>query len=173
MHQTNASKTDSVLKEHKGKNLDDLVSSKIINADQKAQILKKPGLQAQLAQAEEQLAQYQQVHEHYRAKAVGEKSEWEKSLGQVKADAVKEVKEEFEKSLHNNMLVLSQFLRLAAYRREENNDPQSDESQAIEGVLLAIYAGDESAVSAMLKLVNGDKDQVLSVPGEPLQTTCK
>lgn len=70
-------------------------------------------------------------------------------------------------------MVLSQFLRLAAYRREEAQDPESDESQAIEGVLLAIYSGDESAVQSMLKLVNGSDDQVVSVPGEQLQTPCK
>lgn len=61
---------------------------------------------------------------------------------------------------------------MAAYRREEATDPDSDESQAIEGVLLAIYTGDESAVNSMLKLVDGSSDQIWSVPGEQLQTTC-
>ncbi|KAK2928819.1 hypothetical protein FoTM2_011682 [Fusarium oxysporum f. sp. vasinfectum] len=131
---TNASKTDSLLSQNPGKSLDELVESRIINNDQKAQILKKPALQAQLAQYEEQLVQYQ-------------------------------------KALHDNLLVLSQFLRLAAYRREEAQDPDSDESQAIEGVLLAIYSGDENAVQSMLKLVNGSEDQIFSVPGEQLQTS--
>ncbi|GAB0143810.1 hypothetical protein EsHS_00004314 [Epichloe bromicola] len=168
---TNASKTDSLLRQHAGKSLDELVASKVINADQKAQIEKKPALQAQLAQTEEQLAQYQKLHEQYRSRAAAEKAEWEKSLGQVKEDAVSEAKAGFHQSMKDNFLALSQFLRLAAYRREEANDPESDESQAIEGVLLAIYAGDDSAVSSMLKLVQGTDDKVLSVPGEELQTT--
>ncbi|KAF4967522.1 hypothetical protein FSARC_4907 [Fusarium sarcochroum] len=168
---TNASKTDNLLSENPGKSLDELVSAKIINTDQKAQILKKPALQAQLAQYEEQLVQYHKVDEQYRTRAASDKAEWEKNLEKAKADAVAEAKAEFTKSLHDNLLVLSQFLRLAAYRREEAQDPESDESQAIEGVLLAIYSGDENAVQSMLKLVNGSEDQIFSVPGEQLQTS--
>lgn len=171
--QANAAKTDDILAQHKGKSLNDLVAAKIINTDQKAQIEKKPALQAQLAQFEEQLAQYQKVHDQYAAKANAEKADFEKSLEQAKAAAVKEAKEEFGKSFRDNLLVLSQFLRLAAYRREEGSDPDADETQAIEGVLLAIYAGDSSAVSAMEKLVGGTEEQVVSVPGEQLQSTCK
>ncbi|KYK55341.1 hypothetical protein DCS_07304 [Drechmeria coniospora] len=166
-----ASKTDGLLGQHAGKSLDELVVAKVINADQKAQIQKKPALQAQLEQFEEQLAQYQKVHEQYRHRAAADKAEWEKSLEKARADAVREAKAEFNKSLRDNLLVLSQFLRLAAYRREEAKDPESDESQAIEGVLLAIYSGDDSAVASMLKLIDGSEDRVLSVPGEPLQTT--
>ncbi|KAM0428648.1 hypothetical protein ACHAPT_007012 [Fusarium lateritium] len=168
---TNASKTDALLSQHSDKSLDELVATKIINADQKAQILKKPALQAQLAQFEEQLTQYQKVDEQYRTRATADKAEWEKNLEKAKADAVAEAKEEASKSLNDNLLVLSQFLRLAAYRREEAQDPESDESQAIEGVLLAIYSGDQNAVQSMLKLVNGTEDQIFSVPGEQLQTT--
>ncbi|CVL05710.1 uncharacterized protein FMAN_10583 [Fusarium mangiferae] len=168
---TNASKTDSLLSQNPGKSLDELVESRIINNDQKAQILKKPALQAQLAQYEEQLVQYQKVDEQYRTRAASDKAEWEKNLEKAKADAVAEAKAESTKSLHDNLLVLSQFLRLAAYRREEAQDPDSDESQAIEGVLLAIYSGDENAVQSMLKLVNGSEDQIYSVPGEQLQTS--
>jgi len=168
---TNASKTDSLLAQHPGKSLDQLVQERILNADQKAQILKKPALQAQRAQFEEQLAQYLKVDEQYKTRAAADKAEWEKSLEKAKADAVAEAKETFDKTLHGNLLLLSQFLRLAAYRREEAADPESDESQAIEGVLMAIYTGDESAVSSMLKLVQGSSDQILSVPGEQLETT--
>ncbi|KAF4982499.1 hypothetical protein FZEAL_1892 [Fusarium zealandicum] len=168
---TNASKTDSLLSQNPGKSVDELVAAKIINIDQRAQILKKPALQAQLAQFEEQLAQYQKVDEQYRTRAATDKAEWEKNLDQAKADAVAEAKAGFSKSLNDNLLVLSQFLRLAAYRREEAQDPESDESQAIEGVLLAIYSGDQSAVQSMLKLVNNTEDKIFSVGGEQLQTT--
>lgn len=94
-------------------------------------------------------------------------------MEKAKADAVSEAEAAFEKSTKEKLLVLSQFLRLAAYRREDAADPELDENQAIEGVLLAIYAGDDTAVASMLKLVDGSDNKVLSVPGEPLQTTCK
>ncbi|KFA60876.1 hypothetical protein S40285_04855 [Stachybotrys chlorohalonatus IBT 40285] len=165
------SKTDAVIAQHPGRSLDDLVASKIINNDQKAQILKKPALQAQIIQFEEQLTQYQKVQEQYQERAAADKAEWEKALEKAKADALAEAKEEAEKKERGDLLVLSQFLRLAAYRREEAKDPESDESQAIEGVLLAIYSGDENAVAAMLKLFEGSSDQIWSVPGEQLQTT--
>lgn len=171
--QGNATKLDSILKEHPGKSVDDLVSERLINADQKQQILKKPALQAQVAQYEEQLAQYIKVDEQYKTQAASEKADFEKTLQKAKEDAVAEAKEESNKNLRGNLLILSQFLRLAAYRREEAADPESDESQAIEGVLLAIYAGDEGAVNSMLRLVEGSSDQILSVPGEQLETTCK
>lgn len=116
--------------------------------------------------------QYKQVDEQYRARAAVEKAEWEKSLEKVKADAASEASVASQKALKDNLLVLSQFLRLAAYRREEAKDPESDESQAIEGVLLAIYSGDDNAVQSMLKLVDGSDDQIVSVPGEQLETTC-
>lgn len=116
--------------------------------------------------------QYKQVDEQYRARAAVEKAEWEKSLEKAKADAASEASVTSQKALKDNLLVLSQFLRLAAYRREEAKDPESDESQAIEGVLLAIYSGDDNAVQSMLKLVDGSDDQIVSVPGEQLETTC-
>ena len=45
----------------------DLVKQKKLNQDQKAQILKKPQVQAQIAQLEEQAAQYKKVDSDYQA----------------------------------------------------------------------------------------------------------
>lgn len=118
------------------------------------------------------MAQYQKIHQQYRSKADADKATIDETVAQAKADAHAEAKAEFEKAQGENLLVVSQFLRLAAYRREESQDPESDESQAIEGVLLAIYAGDQSAVSAMQKLVNGTSDLIASVSAQPLTTTC-
>ena len=130
----------------------------------------------QLAQAEEQLAQYQRVDEQYRTRAAADKAEAEKNLEKAKAEAVAEAVAETKKNadadLRDKLLTLTQFLRLAAYRREEADDPESDESQAIEGVLLVIYEGDESAVASMLKLIEGSSDQITSVSGDLLQATC-
>jgi hypothetical protein len=174
---TNLVKIESVVAEHKGQDLDELVSAKVINADQKASLLKKPALQSQLAQYEEQLAQHKKVEADHRAriaeiqKGLTDKAEKEKSAAiaesKAKADA------EADASLRINLLHLSQFLRLAAARRAEDVDSTADENLALEGVLLHIYSGDDNAVETMLKLVRGVEEQTTSTGGDALQTTCK
>ncbi|KAI1777544.1 hypothetical protein F4818DRAFT_317347 [Hypoxylon cercidicola] len=176
---TNASKTDALIDQHKDKSLDELVSAKIINADQRAQRLKKPQLESQLAQLEEQLAQYKKVDEEYRSRATAEKASLEKSLSEKfekdKAEAISEIKDQAaadaKKTQHDGLLVLSQFLRLAAARRTEEADAGLDENMALEGVLLNVYTGDENAVSTMVKLIEGAEEKTYSVIGEELQTT--
>ena len=78
-----------------------------------------------------------------------------------------------EKKLHDSLLTLSQFLRLAAARRADDQNQQLDENLALEGVLLQVYAGDESGVTTMLKLVQGVEETTKGVSNEPLQTTCE
>lgn len=46
---------DAIIAENPDKSLDDLIEEKKINNDQKAQVLKKPSLQATVAQTEEQI----------------------------------------------------------------------------------------------------------------------
>jgi dynactin complex subunit len=158
-----------------------LVASRKINADQKAQILKKPSLQAQLAQLEEQIANYKKFDQEYKAKAQAEKAELEKTFTDKAAkeleEAVSATKEEAAatatKEQHDNLLLLSQFLRLAAARRAEDVDSTLDENMALEGVLVEVYSGDENAVATMAKLINGSDEQTSSVSGEKLNTTCK
>ncbi|KAI6091049.1 hypothetical protein F4821DRAFT_210799 [Hypoxylon rubiginosum] len=176
----NASKTDALIDQHKDKSLDELVSAKIINPDQRAQRLKKPQLESQLAQIEEQLAQYKKVDDEYRSRAAAEKASLEKSLSEKyekdKAEAVSAVKNQAaadaDKTQHDGLLVLSQFLRLAAARRTEEADSELDENKALEGVLLNIYTGDENAVATMVKLIEGAEEKTYAVTGEELQTTC-
>lgn len=165
---------------HKDKSLDELVAAKIINADQRTQRLKKPQLESQLAQFEEQLAHCKKVDEEYRSRAAQEKASLEKSLTdkaeKEKADAINQLKEqaaiETKKVQRENLLVLSQFLRLAAARRTEEADSGLDENMALEGVLLNVYSGDDNAVSTMVKLIEGSDEKTFSVNGDELQTTC-
>jgi hypothetical protein len=174
--QTNASKTDSLIASHPDKSLDDLVAAKIINADQKAQVLKKPGLEAQLAQLHEQLSQYQKIDGEYRARIATEKAAVEKALSEKHEQELAEAKQQAEKDAakrqHDNLLILSQFLHLAAARRAEEADSQLDENMALEGVLLNVYSGDENAVATMTKLVEGAEEPTRSTSGEELRTTC-
>ena len=173
----NLVKIESIVAEHKGQDLDELVSAKVINADQKASLLKKPSLQSQLANFEEQLAQHKKVESDHRVriaeaqKSLTEKAEKEKALAVAEAKAKAEA--EADTSLRTNFLHLSQFLRLAAARRAEDVDSTADENLALEGVLLHIYSGDDNAVETMLKLVQGVEEQTTSTGGELLQTTCK
>jgi hypothetical protein len=161
--------------------LDALVAARKINADQKAQILKKPSLQASLTQLEEQIAQYKKFDQEYKTRSQAEKAEFEKVHTERSekrlAEAVEATKAEAAaaaiKEQHSNLLLLSQFLRLAAARRAEEADSTLDENQALEGVLLSVYSGDETAVATMLKLIDGSNENTYAVTGEKLQTTCK
>lgn len=159
-----------------------MVASRKINADQKAQILKKPSLQASLAQLEEQIAQYKKFDQEYKARSQAEKAEFEKSLSERSAkeleEAVATAKAESAfkatKDLNDSLLVLTQFLKLAAVRRtEEEANMELDENKAFEGILAKVYSGDEVGVQFMLKLIEGSGESTISVSEEPLQTTCK
>ncbi|KAI0136977.1 hypothetical protein BJ170DRAFT_37658 [Xylariales sp. AK1849] len=176
---SNAAKTNVLIEQQKGKSLDDLIAAKIINADQRAQAIKKPQLESQLAQLEEQVAQYKKVDEDYRTRGAADKAKLEKDLTErlekEKADALVAIAEkaaaDTKKAQHDSLLVLSQFLRLAAARRSEDADQSLDENMALEGVLLNVYSGDENAVSTMLKLIEGTEERAKSVGGEELETT--
>lgn len=89
------------------------------------------------------------------------------------AAAKAEVAAEAIKKQQESMLVLSQFLRLAAARRAEEADAALDENMALEGVLLSVYTGDETAVASMIKLITGSDEKTSAVTGEKLETTCK
>ncbi|ORY17990.1 hypothetical protein BCR34DRAFT_660565 [Clohesyomyces aquaticus] len=167
-------KVDSVIEANPGVSLDDLVASRKINNDQKAQALKKPGLQAQLQQLEEQIAQYKKFDQEYQQKIAQEKeilqkshsSELEKLRDTLKAEAALEAKKEFKEKF----LTLSRFLRAAAARRQLEDD-DSDLTKAFEGALLLVYGGDAVAVSAAEKLIEGSEDSVPSTEGVPLSVT--
>ncbi|KAK9772200.1 hypothetical protein AB5N19_00675 [Seiridium cardinale] len=176
---SNASKTVALVEQHKGKSPDELVAAKIINTDQKSQFLKNPQLKSQLAQLEEQLAQYKKVDDEYRTKGAADKAKLEKELTEKlekeKADALVAVTAkaaaDIQKIQHDGLLVLSQFLRLAAARRSEDADAGLDENMALEGVLLNVYSGDENAVATMVKLIEGSEEKTKSVSGDELNTT--
>lgn len=176
----NASRVDNVIADNPGKSLDELVAAKKINADQKAQILKKPALQATLLQYEEQIAQYKKFDQEYKARAQVEKAEVErtltKQLVKEKEDAVAATKAEaeatIEKEKRENLLLVSRFLRLAAQRRaDETADPNVDENMALEALLFLFYDGEEKAVQSMLKYIQGSDEKVTSINGEFLTTS--
>ncbi|RDW71435.1 hypothetical protein BP6252_07998 [Coleophoma cylindrospora] len=177
---TNASKVDNILAENPGKSLDELVASRKINADQKAQILKKPSLQASLAQLEEQIAQYKKFDQEYKTRLQTEKAEVEKALTDRSAKELEEAvaaakaaaSADSTKALTDGLLILTQFLKLAAIRRTEDEaSMEFEENRAIEGILAKVYNGDETGVDFMMKLINGADEPTVSVQDETLSTT--
>lgn len=138
--------------------------------------MKKPALQAHVAQIEEQIAQYKQFAAHYEERLVSQKTSLEtahkQELEAVHEKAVAEAKESQEKTVRAQLLTLSQFLRSAASFRRAG-DAESPESQAFEGVLLQVYGGNQDAVESMLKLINGADDKVTGVDGQVLDVSCK
>ncbi|KAJ5302704.1 hypothetical protein N7476_009503 [Penicillium atrosanguineum] len=164
-------KTDAILAENPGKSLDELVTEKKLNADQKAQALKKPALQAQVAQIEEQFAHYREFAGQYEERLISQKAALEKThqeeLEAVRANAVADTTEATARLLRQQLLTLSKFLCAAANSRRAGEE--SLESRALEGVLFQVYAGNQDAVNSMLKLINGADDKVPSVEGPDLE----
>lgn len=153
------------------------MASRKINNDQKAQALKKPSLQASLAQLEEQISQYKKFDHEYQARLNSEKAalraSHEAELENARVQAREEGKAEAEKEARENILLLSRFLRLAAARRQDGEaEPTTAERKALEGLLLMVYGGDEGAVIAAEKLAKGVDEPVLSTSQEPVDFTC-
>lgn len=154
--------------------LDDLVASRKINNDQKTQALKKPSLEAQQAQLEEQIATYKKVELDIQAHAAEEKTRMEQAH-QKELEAMRtmqeQVKAQAAAATRAHLLTISNFLRAAAARRQMEDDT-SEESKAFEGLLLLLYGGDVAAVDAAEKLINGSNDSVMSTEGTTTTVSC-
>ncbi|KAL4815915.1 hypothetical protein BDW67DRAFT_163366 [Aspergillus spinulosporus] len=175
------SKVDAVIANNPDKTLDELVAEKKINEDQKAQALKKPVLQATIAQLEEQIAHYKEFATFYEQRLASQKAELEKAQKEVEAlrekaatatpapaEQTPEVKKE---DATQQLLSVSRFLSTAAIRRHRGEDETTPESRAFEGVLAQVYGGHLDAVASMQKLINGADEKVVSVDGERLEVT--
>ncbi|GKZ22746.1 hypothetical protein AbraIFM66951_004242 [Aspergillus brasiliensis] len=167
-------KVDAIIAENPGKSLDDLVAEKKINVDQKAQALKKPSLQAAVAQIEEQIAQFKSFAAYYEEQLVSQKAELEKvhkeQLEAVQKQAIDAASGARETELRQKLLNLSKFL-CAAARVRNSGDETSNESRAFEGVLYQIYGGTQDAVSSMLKIIDGVDEKVVGVDSTVLDVT--
>ncbi|PKY02439.1 hypothetical protein P168DRAFT_239204 [Aspergillus campestris IBT 28561] len=167
-------KLDGILAENPKKSLDELVAEKKINTDQKAQVLKKPALQASVVQYEEQIARYKEFAVHYEERLTTQKTKTEKAhkaeLDAARAAANAEARETREKEYRSRLLSLSKFLCSAAAMRR-SGDETSSESRAFEGVLYQVYGGSNEAVESMVKLIGGVDEKIVSVEGEQLDVT--
>ncbi|KAI9669226.1 MAG: hypothetical protein M1817_004721 [Caeruleum heppii] len=170
-------KVDAIIAENPGKSLDELVTTRKINNDQKAQALKKPSLEASRAQLQEQVAQYQKFDQDYQARLKSEKLALRRSHDQELDRVREETKTAVQKEKKEHLLLLSKFLRLAAAKRQEasaegrEGDILNEAEKAFEGLLSVVYLGDEGAVSAFEKLFLGANEAVLDVTDAPLDHT--
>lgn len=139
-------------------------------------MLKKPALQANVAQLEEQINQYKQFASHYEERLANQKTSLEKAhkeeLDAAREKALAEVAESSKQSVRDQLLVLSKFLRAAAAMRRAG-DETLPESRAFEGVLFQVYGGTDEAVDSMLKLIEGVEEKIISVEGDALEVSCK
>jgi hypothetical protein len=170
-------KTDAVIKDNPNVSLDDLVAQRKLNQDQKAQALKKPQLQAQLATLEEQVQQYKKFDAEYQAQIQKLKEELSathsQELEKIKQETQAQAVAHSEAELKKKLLIFSQFLQAAAAKRIAEEDPELDENKAFEGTLLLVYGGDQKAVDTALNLIEGSDEQVTSIEGTLLPVKCK
>jgi hypothetical protein len=170
-------KIDSIIAENPGKSLDSLVAERKLNNDQRAAALKKPQLQAQLAQLEEQSAHYRKFDFDYQVKFNKQRDDLaathQKELDELRTNAQQEATQLGATELRKKLLIFSQFLRAAAAKRMIEEEQDTDEGRAFEGALLLVYGGDENAVDAVIKLIDGSSEQVASIEGTPTSITCE
>ncbi|PYI04243.1 hypothetical protein BO78DRAFT_174867 [Aspergillus sclerotiicarbonarius CBS 121057] len=167
-------KVDAIIAENPGKSLDDLVAEKKINVDQKAQALKKPSLQATIAQIEEQIAHFKDFATYYEERLASQKAALEKAhkeqLEALQEQAAATATNAGEQELRQRLLNLTKFLCAAATVRR-SGDETSSESRAFEGVLYQVYGGTQDAVTSMLKIIDGVDEKVAGVDGTTLEVT--
>lgn len=154
--------------------LDDLVAQKKLNADQKAQILKKPGLQAQVQQLEEQLQTFRnfahELEEKFAKEKAGLVEAHEAEIARVKKEALQEAEDVKAKAVEDGLRVITRFLHAAASKRQ-SDDVESEEARAFEGALLLVYQGNDASLTTLKSLIYGTEEKVLDVNGEPLDYT--
>jgi len=176
--QSAMAKVDFIMAENPNMTLDQLVSGRKINNDQKSQALKKPTLQAQLSQLEEQIVQYKKFEDEFNQRSKADKEELttahqkelEELRSQIKPQEAAAPPPQGQ-NLREALLSLSRFLRAAAHRRQLEED-ETDETKAFEGALLLLYGGDEKAADTMENIINASDESVVSTEGVTLSVTC-
>ena len=150
------------------------MEAKLINSDQKAQLLKKPALQAQLKQYEEQVTLSRQVEKELVDRFAVQKAQLieqhQAELARRRDEVTVEANKTLSKKLDEDLLVLSQFLHAAAAKRQ-TAEAESEEGRAFEGALLLVYQGNNASLTTLKNLIAGSEDKVTSTLGEPLEYT--
>lgn len=94
----------------------------------------------------------------------------------MRGNAIADATETTTRLLREQLLKVSQFLCAAANLRRDRESGGTEESakdRAFEAVLFQVYAGNESAVTSIMKLVDGAQEKVQDIEGGLLEWTCK
>jgi hypothetical protein len=178
--QNSMAKVDAVIKENPDTSLDELVEARKINADQKAQALKKPQLQSQLGQLEEQLSTFRRLEVEHQAQLAREKeqlvvahaAELEAARREARNKGLAEAKVEALSRERDRLLLFTRFLAAAAMRRNRE-DQETPENRAFEGALLLVYGGNAVSVIAAQKIIDGSNDKLVGIDDVVTDITCK
>lgn len=167
-------KTEAIVNEHKGTSLDELVSQKKINADQKAQILKKSSLEDQLAQLENQHKVILDVIQDSETRFVKEKQDLVQShqaeAEKVKEEATRDSNERTKSKVREALHITCQFLHAAAFQRQRE-DVEEIERSAYETVLFRLYQGNNTALDTLSNVVEGSNEKIVENGGNVLDYT--
>lgn len=163
------------MSENPDKSLDELVASRKLNADQKAQLEKKPAIRAQLAQLEDQLTHYRTFSQDLEERFAREKASLieshEAEIAQLKEEAAANTKATDSKpDIQEALQVITHFLHAAASKRQ-SEDPNSNEARAFEGALLLVYQGNESSLATLRSLIEGADEKITDTQGELVDYT--
>lgn len=157
-------KTEAIVTEFSNLSLDQLVAQKKINNDQRAQVQKKPQLEAQVAQLEEQQKNLTEYFKAIEAKHEKEKAELkdnhDAAVLQARSEATDAANTASSKQVSDALRIVVQFLHAAAYKRQ-SEDVEPDEAKAYEGVLFHLYQGNATSHDAITKLVNGSDERIM------------
>jgi len=136
--------------------------------------LKKPQLEAQLKQYEEQHKQLKEFAQHLEARHEKDKTTLadthKAELEQVKEDALEQATKNTTAKVQEALQVVCQFLHAAAYKRQQE-DVDERESKAYEGVLFYLYQGNSTAIDAMTSLVEGTEEKTKDPSGDQIEYT--
>jgi hypothetical protein len=172
-------KVDAVIKETPDASLDELVAARKINADQKAQALKKPQLQGQLAQLEEQLTTFRRIEAEHQAQLSREKellvsahaAELDAARREARDEGLAEAKAAATSRERDRLLLFTRFLAAAAIRRSRE-DQETQENRAFEGALLLVYGGNAVSVVAAQNIIDGSDEKLVGVDDVITDITC-
>lgn len=136
--------------------------------------MKKPQLQAQLAQLEEQQKNFHEFASEFEGRLNKQKESLTESheaeIERIKEEATEAAVQNSEKKVHDALKVVIQFLHAAAYKRtQEDVDP--DESRSYEGLLFHIYQGNHTALNALESLIAGSDEKTTEPSGEEIDYT--
>lgn len=151
-----------------------MVKQKKINSDQKAQILKKPQLEAQVAQLEEQQKNFNEFAQELEARFEKEKATIAQNhnaeIERLKEEAAQNSTGATEKKVKEALQVACQFLHAAAYQRQRD-DVDESEKQAYEAVLFHLYQGNSTAIETITNIVEGKELNITEPSGDEIDFT--